>query len=102
MTTVRHGLAGLLEVREMLQAVLLPELEKVDVNDVRSPKLTAFHLPGLAGFLTRAADCCTDKATVSWMTAAAVKEAEGSKEAEEKTLSVTPLHQLQLDMVTKF
>ena len=48
------------------------------------------------GFLTRA-----DKATVSRMTAV-IKEAEGSKMAEEKTLYVSPLNQLQLDMVTKF
>ena len=48
------------------------------------------------GFLTRA-----DKATVSRMTAA-VTEAKGSEAAEEKTLFVTPLNTLQLDMVTKF
>ena len=33
---------------------------------------------------------------------AAVKEADGSKAAEDKTLCVSPLNQLQLDMVTKF
>ena len=33
---------------------------------------------------------------------AVVKEAEGSKVAEEKTLDVSPLNQSQLDMVTKF
>ena len=48
------------------------------------------------GFLTRA-----DKATVSRMTAV-VKEADGSKAAEDKTIHVSPLNQLQLDMVTKF